>query len=274
MTGDPLDRIDWIDRYLAHWHRVRPDLDISPTAVLGRLRRVTAYADRQLNTTLAEFGLSLPAFDLLDALRRLGSANQLRQSELLAELACTSGTLSVRLARLESAGLVTRRPDPTDRRGVIVELTDAGRELVDRVVPARAATERRILDPLEPAARRAVAGLLRALLTGCEVAADAHRTAELLGVVLVAPEQARRLRRSVGLVEQSGVLVAQVSPGGPAARAGIGRGDLLVAARIGTAPAVGLHGPTDLGRALSAAGRKIAFTVLRGTRQRQVTVHL
>ncbi|HEX5497206.1 MAG TPA: MarR family transcriptional regulator [Mycobacteriales bacterium] len=269
--GEPLDRMDL---YLAQWQRARPDLDISSMAVVGRLRRVTAFADRELDATLAGFGLSRPAFELLDALRRLGRPNQLRQSELLAELDHTSGTLSVRLARLEATGLVSRRPDPTDRRGVVVELTAAGSDLVDRVLPAQAATERAILEPLDPAARRALTGMLRVLLVGCEMSADAERTAALLGVVLVRPEQARRLRRSVGLAERPGVLVAQVSPDGPAARAGIGRGDLLVAARTGTAPTVGLHDLTDLGRSLAAAGRRIVFTVLRGTRQRRVTVHL
>ncbi|HEY9392074.1 MAG TPA: MarR family transcriptional regulator [Mycobacteriales bacterium] len=269
--GDPLDRVD---RYLADWTRIRPDLDISSTAVVGRLRQVTAFAERELDATLAGFGLSRPTFDLLDAIRRLERPGGLRQNELLAELGYTSGVLSVRLTALENDGLVARRPDPADRRGVVVTLTDSGRDLVDQVLPAHAATERRILAPLDPAARRATAGLLRAMLIGCEASADAARTAALLGVELVGPEQTRRLRRLVGLTDQPGVLVARVSPDGPAARAGITRGDLLVAARTGTATPVGLHDLTDLGRSLSAAGRRIGLTVLRGTRHHQVTVHL
>ena len=152
--GDSLDRVD---RYLADWARMRPDLDISSTAVVGRLRRVTAFAERELDATLAGFGLSRANFDLLDAIRRLSRPGGLRQSELLAELGCTSGAVSIRLTGLEGNGLVLRRPDLTDRRGVVVQLTDSGRDLIERALPAQAATERRILAPLEPAARQAAA---------------------------------------------------------------------------------------------------------------------
>ena len=61
--GDSLDRVD---RYLADWARMRPDLDMSSTAVVGRLRRVTAFAERELDATLAGFGVSRADFDLLD----------------------------------------------------------------------------------------------------------------------------------------------------------------------------------------------------------------
>lgn len=264
---------DRVDRHRAEWARVRPDLDTSAAAVVERLRCVTVLAERELDATLGRFGLTRTAFDMLAALRRLGRPNHLRQSELLSELAYTSGTLSVRLARLERAGLVSRRPDLADRRGVVVELTEAGRSLIDAAAPAYVAAEQQLLDSLEPRQRETLAGLLRLLLSAHD-RSDAERVALLLGVTVVPSGQARRLRRSVGLTDRPGVLIGGVEQGGPAAGAGITRGDLIVAAGTGTGDVTPVENTTDLCAALSSAGRALILTVTRGTEDRQVTVPL
>lgn len=269
--AEPQDRVD---ADLETWSRTWPDLDTSPAAVVDRLRRVARLADQELAATLERFGLTQAGFDLIAAIRRAGGADQALQSELLAELEYTSGTLSVRLGRLEEAGLVARRTDPNDRRGVIVALTAAGRELVDAVVPEQVEAYRRVLAPLDPAERRSLVVLLRSLLAGYESQVDAARAAALLGVTVVPPDRARQLRRSVGLPDRPGVLVDDVAPGSSAARAGLGRGDLIVAARTGAGRVTSVRAPADLARALSCAGRKLVLTIARRGEEQATTLHL
>jgi DNA-binding MarR family transcriptional regulator len=73
-----------------------------------------------------------------------------------------------RLDRLEQAGLIVRLPDPTDRRGTLVELTPARLQLVDVVVAAHLANERRLLEALSPVEQAQLADLLRRLLCTLE----------------------------------------------------------------------------------------------------------
>jgi DNA-binding MarR family transcriptional regulator len=265
---------DRVDRDRAAWARVRPDLDVARAAAVERVRRLAALADRELDDTLRRFGLSRTAFDVLCALRRLGRPDHLLQSELLGELGYTSGTLSVRLGRLERAGLVSRRPDSADRRGVVVELTETGRSVVDAAAPAYVDTAQRLLDPLEPAQREALSGLLRVLLSAHEASGDSARAALLLGVAVVPAGRARRLRRSVGLADRPGVLIGGVERGGPADRAGLTRGDLVVAAAGTDGGSTPVEDAADLHAVLSRAGGTVTLTVVRGSQERQVDVVL
>ena len=89
-----------------------------------------------------------------------------------------------------------------------------------------------------------------------------------LGLALAPPRAARRMRAAVGLPEREGLLVRGVEPGSPAERAGLERGDLLVAAAGRP-----LHGFDELLDALEAAAGTLALTVVRGTEEREVTAH-
>jgi serine protease Do len=89
-----------------------------------------------------------------------------------------------------------------------------------------------------------------------------------LGIALAPPRAARRMRAAVGLPERDGLLVRGVEPGSPAERAGVERGDLLVAA---AGRPVG--GFDDLFDALEAAGDELPLTVVRGTEEREATAY-
>jgi DNA-binding MarR family transcriptional regulator len=78
----------------------------------------------------------------------------------------TSSGTTKRLDRLEAAGLITREPDPDDRRGTLIALTDAGRDRIDAVTEAHLANEHRLLGALSAAERDELAGLLRKLQLG------------------------------------------------------------------------------------------------------------
>ena len=163
--GTPQDRVDLI---LAHWARERPDLDASPMEVPGRILRGARYIDGALDHVFKEFELDFGLFDVLAALRRHGPPYQLAPSELNRWCMLSSGAMTKRLDRLEGAGLVVRKSDPDDRRGILVELVPAGLALVDRVVEAHLENERRILSPLSAAERRELAALLRRVIIPLE----------------------------------------------------------------------------------------------------------
>jgi DNA-binding MarR family transcriptional regulator len=163
---------DEVDRLVAAWARERPDLDVSPLAVLSRVTRLARHLDRARRAAFEAHHLEAWSFDVLAALRRAGPPYQLSPGQLLTSTLVTSGTMTNRVDRLASDGLVERLPDPDDRRGVLVRLTPAGRAAVDAALADLLDHERAILAALAPADRERLADLLRAL-TGPFDAAEA-----------------------------------------------------------------------------------------------------
>jgi DNA-binding MarR family transcriptional regulator len=157
-----------MDTILAQWRRERPDLDVASLGLLGRLFRAAQLADAELAEGIAAHGVQAGWFDLLAALRRAGAPYELNPTELMRTTMLSSGGMTKRLDRLEDAGLVRRRPDPSDRRGTLVGLTRVGKKVIDEAVVTHVANEERLLEPLSAPQRRALDDLLRALLTDLE----------------------------------------------------------------------------------------------------------
>lgn len=254
---------DSVDEVIDDWRRLRPDLDASPIGVVARLRRVRSRFDQELEAFFADHDLTLADFEVLTTLRRLGASSSQRQ--LMQALGLTSGTVSVRVDRLVTAGLVTREPDPQDGRGAIVALTPQGHERFDTAAPAHLANEERLLAALEPGERAQLADLLRKLVLSFE---STHQPARL-GVGLAPAHVARRMRRAVGLPDLPGLLVKAVERDSPAARAGLREGDLLVAASGRE-----LHSVAQLQVALTRAKRTLTLDAVRGVEQMRFTVRL
>jgi DNA-binding MarR family transcriptional regulator len=159
---------DEVDRLVAAWQRERPDLDVAPLEVLSRVTRLARHLDRARRTAFAAHGLETWEFDVLAALRRAGEPYVLSPGQLLASTLVTSGTMTNRVDRLAARGLVVRAPDPDDRRGVRVRLTDAGKERVDEALAALLARERELLEALSVEDQQALSDLLRRLVTPFE----------------------------------------------------------------------------------------------------------
>ena len=155
---------DHVDLVLGQWHAQRPDLDVSPMAVIGRLKRLSRLVDAELGKTFAAHDLDRASFDVLATLRRSAPPHRLTPTELMRASMVTSGAVTQRLDRLEARGLVVRTPNEHDGRGVVVALTDAGRDLIDRTLPDHLATENRLLAALSQREREALAGTLKQLL--------------------------------------------------------------------------------------------------------------
>lgn len=155
---------DEVDRIVAAWRRERPDLDVSPLEVLSRVDRLSRHLDRARRAAFAAHGLEAWAFDVLAALRRAGRPYQLSPGQLVTQTLVTSGTMTNRVDRLAAQGLVTRLPDPSDRRGVLVRLTDTGRERVDAAVEDLVRREHGLLSTLAEHDRDDLVATLRTLV--------------------------------------------------------------------------------------------------------------
>src|SRR5215216_1718299 len=151
---------DAVDLILDQWQRERPELDSSPIGVIGRISRLARELEQRLEPVYREHGLEPGWHDVLATLRRTGPPHRLRPSEFTTSLMLTSSGTTKRLDRLEQAGLITREPDPDDRRGTLITLTEAGRELIDGVTAAHLENERELLSALTADEQRRLADLL------------------------------------------------------------------------------------------------------------------
>lgn len=154
--------MDQVDRILSQWHQERPDLDVGPMGVFGRMKRLTDQLSHELDRVYKAHDLTASGFDVLATLRRAGAPYALTPSELISWTMVTSGTMTNRLDRLEARGLLARRANPDDGRGSVVALTPEGIELIDRVVTEHVANQHRLMADLPADVR---AGLDRALRT-------------------------------------------------------------------------------------------------------------
>jgi DNA-binding MarR family transcriptional regulator len=155
---------DHVDELIEQWGRERPDLELEPMALIGRLGRVSTLVTRAVEAGFAEHGISVGEFDVLAALRRSGEPFRLRPTDLSRWLMLSPAGMTNRLDRLESAGWVQRVADPADRRSTAVQLTEPGRQLIDRAVTDHLANEARIVAALDDADRKALDRSLRTLL--------------------------------------------------------------------------------------------------------------
>jgi DNA-binding MarR family transcriptional regulator len=267
--GVPATRAAWdsVDQLLDDWAYQRPDLDFTPVGVINRLSRVRTHLDRQLAEVFAGHGLTPADFQVLVALRRSGSPYRMPQARLMDALGLTSGTVSLRLDRLVKAGTVVREPDPNDRRGALVGLTEDGQRLFDVIAPQHLANEDLLLSALTEEQRRTLADLLRHLLASFEP--NPRPATDRLGFTLEPAIVARRRRQAVGLSDTAGLLVAGVEPGSPADSAGLVRGDLIVEANGQSAvSAVALTEIIDQLR----GEQTLKLALLRGNQSHTVTI--
>jgi DNA-binding MarR family transcriptional regulator len=155
---------DTVDRVIAQWNQVRPDVDSTPVGVVARISRLSRLIDKRLAQSFARFGIENWMYDVLATLRRSGAPYEMTAGDLVGRTMVTTGAITHRIDRLEERGFV-ERAGVEDRRKVMVRLTASGRELVDEVVVHHMATERDILAVLSPRQREELANLLRTVLT-------------------------------------------------------------------------------------------------------------
>ncbi|MFJ7203033.1 MarR family winged helix-turn-helix transcriptional regulator [Streptomyces sp. NPDC098789] len=154
---------DAVDAIAAQWNAVRPDLDVTPMAVFGRIYRISKAMGDAMDRTYARYGISRGEFDVVATLRRSGEPYTLSPRQLSATLMLTTGGMTGRLDKLEKAGLLRRSPDPHDRRGLQVTVTERGLALIDEAVTAGLEVQRAGLEGLDEEEVTLLIALLRKL---------------------------------------------------------------------------------------------------------------
>lgn len=154
---------DVLDRIIGQWNRERPEVDVSPLAVIGRISRLSRLIDRELAENFARYDIEAWMFDVMATLRRSGEPFELSAGALVKQTMVTTGAMTNRIDRMEQRGLV-QRVAAEDRRKVIVRLTEKGLRLVDEVVVTHQETEHQILEALSERKRTDLAKLLKATL--------------------------------------------------------------------------------------------------------------
>ena len=164
---------DSITAFIADWQRERPDLDPWPLGIFGRTSRIDSHFLKRADSWLSPLGLSWETFSLIAALRRSGKPYELNPTELQRQSLLTSGAMTNRINRVEALGLVERRPDRNDGRGVIVRLTPAGRALADKAIAVHFSQSANVLGTLNAREREQLDQLLTKLLNSLENAPPA-----------------------------------------------------------------------------------------------------
>lgn len=159
---DPTPR-DSVDDIVDAWERERPEIDFAPMKVLSRVWRLSKHLDRTRRAAFVTSELESWEFDVLSALRRAGSPFQLSPKSLLEQTLVSSGTMTNRIDRMAQRGLVERRTDPNDGRGILVSMTEDGRRRVDTAITELVTAEAELLARLSKADQERIAALLRKL---------------------------------------------------------------------------------------------------------------
>ncbi|MDO9398177.1 MAG: MarR family transcriptional regulator [Herbiconiux sp.] len=152
--------MDRVSRIQEEWRRERPDLDVTPQGVIGRLHRLAGRLTAELVEVYERHGLGEGEFDVLATLRRTGAPFERAPGELAEHTMVTTGAMSKRLDRLEAAGLVERRAGGGDGRRRIVALTPEGRRVIDAAFTDHMTNEQRLVAEIPVADRVALERIL------------------------------------------------------------------------------------------------------------------
>ena len=152
---------DVVDDILDQWSEERPELDTAPLGVVIRVMALHRSFSRDATKALEPLDLELWEYDVLSALRRQGQPFALAASKLALESDLSAGAMTNRINRLETRNFVRRRPDKSDRRGVVVHLTSQGKKAIDAAIQCRLDAARSSLQALVPAEQKQLAKLLR-----------------------------------------------------------------------------------------------------------------
>jgi DNA-binding MarR family transcriptional regulator len=161
---------DWIDQVLGRLSELQLGLPLDAYQVTGRISRIATRIAQRQDEIFGRFGLNRGDVGVLSALMTAKPSQPLSPTQLFKGLMLSSAGMTKRLDRLEQRGLVKRNPDPKDRRGVTIQLTDAGRRLTVKAVADNTKSEAALLSGLNARETRTLRDLLRTLLTRLEPA--------------------------------------------------------------------------------------------------------
>lgn len=156
--------MDRVDNLLKQWAKETPTLDATSMGIIGRIMLLNKLSENAFDETLANYNINLSEFDLLAVLRRCGPPFKSSASALCAHSLLSSGAMTNRIDRLEKKQLVARESNPDDRRGVLVALTDKGKQLIDTLIEQRFSTADKFISAISDDEKKELEKLLRKLL--------------------------------------------------------------------------------------------------------------
>src|SRR5215475_12664052 len=154
MSQDPLD--ERIALAVATWPQIDPEVE----GIIARVDKIGRYVQTAFRASLGEAGFTKEEWKVVMALTRGVRSH----GWLCPDLDVSTGATTNRLDKVEDRGLIRRVPDPDDRRGVLLELTEDGRERLEGYIDAGAGREKELLSELSPTEKRELDALLSKLL--------------------------------------------------------------------------------------------------------------
>lgn len=156
--------MDRVDKLLSQWAKEMPNLDASAMGIIGRVMLLNKLSENAFEDALSDYNINLSEFDLLAVLRRCGPPFKSSVSVLCDHSLLSSGAMTNRIDRLEKKQLVARESNPQDRRGVLVSLTDKGKQLIDTLIAQRFTTADEFISAISDDEKEVLEKLLRKLL--------------------------------------------------------------------------------------------------------------
>lgn len=166
MTGVPPP--DIVDSVVADWRRTRPETRSDVLQIVGRIIWLGRQYEDAVTRLFSGAGLTYSDYDVIATLRRAGAPYELSPTELGNRVLLTSGGLTACLRRLETAGLISRRGVPEDRRRLLARLTPQGFDLIESFIDPRFDLAEEALTGLDPEQRSSLEQLLRRLVAPVE----------------------------------------------------------------------------------------------------------
>lgn len=163
--GKKRDRVDEVMSQVAE---LNPAVDLVSKGLCYRVLRIAQHIESELRKEFASYGIERWELEVLAALNRAGPDKALTAGALMEGGLLTSGAVTKRVASLERKGWVRRELDLSDRRRVLVSLTEQGAELAQQLLKIRTETEARLTSGISAAARRGMNEELRQLLIEIE----------------------------------------------------------------------------------------------------------
>lgn len=153
-----------IDDILEMMNQNWPECADGVAPELLRLVRVSAMFNNQVDSLVESHHLQRAEFSVLSTLRRSPAPYCLSPTVLYQSMVFSSGGLTKVLSRLTQAELIARVDNPEDKRSKLVQLTNTGKQLIERVIPELHEKEKNILSVLSAAERLQLDSLMQRIL--------------------------------------------------------------------------------------------------------------
>lgn len=161
-------REDRVDITIKKWSKERADLNTSAKSILGRIIRLQSIILNKVSQTFKEFDINPGEYAVLCNLRVNGHPYQMSPKDIIQSVLLTSGGMSNLLERMENQNLIKRISDPDDKRGVLVVLTEKGKNIIDAAMTEHVQVEEMLINSLDKNERLELEKLLKKLLTNLD----------------------------------------------------------------------------------------------------------